>query len=264
VVWGARSAELAWRDEEYPRTTFDAERMERFKDIHKGERLCIIGNGPSLNELDLKLLCDQPTFGVNGIFYKTDEIGLDLLYYVVEDTAVMDDNLERIRNCRARGHRFFPSIYWDKLGEDDDTSFFMMNRGFYAKNSPDCCIPRLPTDVRQRVFTGQFVMIINLHLASWMGFSEVALIGMDFSYTVPDDAQVDGDLITSAADDPNHFHPDYFGKGNVWKAPKLDRVLANYQLAKLMFEQDGRRIVNATPGGKLELFDRVDFDTLYG
>ena len=77
-----------------------------------------------------------------------------------------------------------------------------------------------------------------------MGFEEVALIGMDFSYTVPEDSQIDGAHILSMGDDPNHFHPDYFGKGKIWKDPKLDRVLANYQLAKLMYEADGRRIVN--------------------
>ena len=88
---------------------------------------------------------------------------------------------------------------------------------------------------------------------------------MDFSYTVPlgcpDQRRpypVDG-----RRSEP-FFHPDYFGKGKVWKDPKLDRVLANYQLAKLMYEADGRRIVNATPGGKLELFDRVPYEDLFG
>jgi len=72
---------------------------------------------------------------------------------------------------------------------------------------------------------------------------------------------VEGNRILSQGDDPNHFHPDYFGMGKVWKDPKLERVLANYQLAKLMYEADGRRILNATPGGRLELFDRVDYDS---
>jgi hypothetical protein len=108
------------------------------------------------------------------------------------------------------------------------------------------------------------VTIINLQLAYYMGFTEVILIGMDFSYTIPDDAKIDGSNITSMSDDPNHFHPDYFGKGKVWKDPQLDRVLANYRLANLVYESDGRRIVNATPGGKLELFERVPYDELFG
>jgi hypothetical protein len=39
--------------------------------------------------------------------------------------------------------------------------------------------------------------------------------------------------------------------------------LANYALAKQVFEASGRRIVNATAGGKLELFERVQYDRLF-
>jgi hypothetical protein len=112
------------------------------------------------------------------------------------------------------------------------------------------------------MFSGQSVTLINLQLAYYLGFQEVVLIGMDFSYTIPPDAVVEGDVITSASADPNHFHPDYFGPGKVWKDPKLDRVLANYALAKTIYEADGRRIVNATAGGQLELFERVGYSDL--
>lgn len=248
--------------EEYPATTFDADALAQFHDIHRGERCVIIGNGPSLNLLDLKALKNEHTVGVNGIFYAAENMGFDPTYYVVEDTAVMKDNLPQIKAYRA-GHKFFPSIYRRQVGEAPNVSYFMMNRGFYATTSPAYCVPRFSTDITQRVFCGQSVTIINLQLVYYMGFSEVVLIGMDFSYTIPDDAQVEGNLITSMSDDPNHFHPEYFGKGKVWKDPKLDRVLANYQLARSVFEEDGRRILNATPGGKLELFDRVDYDRLF-
>ena len=64
-------------------------------------------------------------------------------------------------------------------------------------------------------------------------------------------------LIISRSDDPNHFHPDYFGAGKSWKDPKLDRVLVNYHLADEIYRATGREIVNATEGGKLDLFPRV-------
>ena len=67
----------------------------------------------------------------------------------------------------------------------------------------------------------------------------------------------------SNEDDPNHFHPEYFGKGKTWHDPKLHNVLKSYQMAKLVFEQSGRKILNATVGGKLELFDRVNFEDLF-
>ncbi|MCL1595604.1 MAG: glycosyltransferase [Actinomycetia bacterium] len=252
----------AWTIEEYPALPFDATDMQRFKGIHAGERVVIIGNGPSLNELDLSLLKGTATFGVNGIFYADERLPEPLTYYVVEDTMVVRDNLERIKTYEA-GHRFFPTIYREMIGESPNSTFFMMNRGFYAASAPGFCVPRFSTDAAQRVYAGQSVTIMNLQLAYYMGFTEVILIGMDFSYTVPESSEVKGTHITSMGDDPNHFHPDYFGKGKVWKDPKLERVLASYALAKQMFEADGRRIVNATPGGNLHLFDRVPFEELF-
>ncbi len=250
--------------EEYADRTPDSEEMLAFRNRHVGERCVIVGNGPSLNKLDLTKLRNEYTIAVNGIFY-AESMNFPPSYYVVEDSSVINENLDRIREFRA-GHKFFPTIYRELYGEtgEDNVTFFTMNRGFYAKNSPNFCTPRFSTDASQRVFCGQSVTIINLQLAYWMGFSDVYLIGMDFSYTIPDSAEVEGDLITSTTDDPNHFHPDYFGKGKTWKDPKLERVLNNYQLAKVMFEADGRRIHNATAGGALELFPRVDFDSVFG
>lgn len=252
-------AAAAWAIEEYPDRRFDAQDIQRFKGMHAGERVVIIGNGPSLNDLDLSLMKGTATFGVNGIFYADDRLPEPLTYYVVEDTMVVRDNLERIQTYEA-GHRFFPNIYREMIGESPNSTFFMMNRGFYADSAPGFCVPRFSTDPSQRVYAGQSVTIMNLQLAYYMGFTEVILIGMDFSYTVPESSEIKGNHITSMEDDPNHFHPDYFGKGKVWKDPKLERVLANYALAKQMYEADGRRIVNATPGGNLNLFERVVFE----
>lgn len=253
----------SWQLDEYPETFADTLQLAAYKDRHHGERVVIIGNGPSLNELDLTRLKTETTIAVNGIFYAADQMGFDPSYYVVEDTAVMKDNLDEIVAYQA-GHKFFPSIYRRLVGERPNVSYFMMNRGFYEPRSPDFCVPRFSVDPGHHLFSGQSVTLINLQLAYHLGFEEVVLIGMDFSYTVPSDAVVEGDIITSTSDDPNHFHPDYFGPGKVWKDPKLDRVLANYALAKRIYEADGRRIVNATAGGKLELFERVDYSDLFG
>jgi hypothetical protein len=139
---------------------------------------------------------------------------------------------------------------------NDRTIFFRMNAGFYGRHTGTRCHPRFSLDATQRVFCGQSVTIINLQLAHWMGFGRVVLIGMDFSYQIPDDADRDGGRITSRSDDPNHFHPDYFGAGKRWNDPRLDRVLVSYHLAGEVYRATGREIVNATEGGKLELFPR--------
>lgn len=256
-------------NEEEPNQEIDIAEIASLANRHRGERCVIIGNGPSLNDLDLSLLRDEITIGVNSIFL-ADAIDYPLSYYVVEDSLVMKDNLNAIKEYRA-GHKFFPSIYRElyddapvKEGSLGDVNFFNMNGGFYLRQSPNFCVPRFSTDASERLYCGQSVTIVNLQLAYYMGFSEVYVIGMDFSYTIPETSEIDGNHILSTGDDPNHFHKDYFGKGKTWKDPKLDRVLNNYQLAKVMFEADGRAIYNATAGGMLELFERRDFHEVFG
>ena len=227
----------------------------------KGKRCFIIGNGPSLNKADLSLLEGEYVFAVNSFFYKSDETGFRPTFYVVEDNAVMKENVDRIRAYEAT-YKFFPTIYKQLHPAADNVYFFEMNRGFYEKSSPNFCVPRFSTDASKILYCGQSVTFINLQLAFFMGFTEVYLIGMDFDYLIPKEHERRGDLIVSTTDDPNHFHKDYFGKGKTWKDPKLDRVAMNYRQAKLAYEAVGRKIYNATVGGKLEIFERVDYERL--
>jgi hypothetical protein len=74
----------------------EREKIKALKDKFKGKRCFIIGNGPSLNKCDLSLLENEYTFAVNGIFYKTKEMGFKPTFYMVEDGHVVDDNLEKI------------------------------------------------------------------------------------------------------------------------------------------------------------------------
>ena len=252
-----------WSLEEDPTSRADVEALQQLRNKYRDERCVIIGNGPSLNDTDLSRLQDERTFAVNGIFYAQDRMNFDPDFYVVEDNAFLRDNLAAVKAYVA-GLKLFPSIYRSQLAGTPNVLYFNMNRGFYEKSSPNFCVPRFATDVTYQIFSGQSVTFMNLQLAYHMGFTEVVLVGMDFSYVIPDSAEVSGDRILSREGDLNHFHPDYFGVGTVWKDPKLDRVLASYALAKSVFESDDRRIVNATVGGKLEIFERTDYQRTFG
>lgn len=240
----------------------DASELSVFYNAFKGKRCFIIGNGPSLNKNDLSLLENEYTFGVNSFYYKTRETGFRPYFYVVEDSSVMKENIEEIREYDVP-FKFFPTNYKNLHPEQPNTFFFRMNRGFYEKSSPNYVVPRFSTDASDVLYCGQSVTYINLQLAYYMGFTEVYLIGMDFSYLIPDSHKRTGDVLLSDTDDPNHFHKDYFGKGKTWKDPKLDRVALNYKMAKLVYEATGRKIYNATIGGSLEIFERVDYDQLF-
>ncbi len=94
-----------------------------------------------------------------------------------------------------------------------------------------------------------------------MGFNEVILIGVDHSFKAPG---APNDEVISEGADPNHFHPDYFGKGTRWNLPDLKNSELAYTYAKSSFENDGRRIVDATIDGKLQVFPKIDYKNLIG
>lgn len=240
----------------------DHRKLEAMRDLHQGERCVIVGNGPSLNSTRLEYLSGEVTIATNGIFYKTEESGFMPTFFVVEDTSVMQENLDRIIDYDPE-YKLFPAQYRSLHPPGERTLFFRMNRGFYEKSGPNYCVPRFSVEFPERAYCGQSVTYINLQLAYFLGFTEVYLVGVDFDYRIPDSAIRNGDNITSTESDPNHFHPDYFGAGKTWKDPKLDRVLLNYQYAKRIFESTGRKIYNATQGGKLEVFERVDYESTF-
>jgi len=234
--------------------------ISRFKDIHLGETCVVIGNGPSLNQVDFNQLRKFVTFGVNGIFYKTKELGFIPDYYVVEDSAVMKDNVEEIVKFRAKKASFFPVNYKGYFSDRQDQFFFRLDRRFYEKKSYSYEIPQFSKDCNNRIFCNQSVTFINIQLASYMGFKKILLVGMDHNYSIPDSHVISGNKILSTTDDPNHFHPSYFGPGKTWHDPKLHNVELSYKFFKICIESMGGAIINCTEGGKLEVFRREELN----
>ncbi|MBI1263522.1 MAG: DUF115 domain-containing protein [Alphaproteobacteria bacterium] len=232
-----------------------------FYSKYKGQRCFIIGNGPTLNKHDLSLLHGEKVFAVNSFFYKTRDTGFKPTFFVVEDEMVMRENHKEFQSYDVP-YKFFPTEYKTFHPPADNVFFFRMNHGFYQNGSPYYNVPRFSADPLKGLYCGQSVTYINLQLAFFMGFSEVYLIGMDFDYVIPKEHIRKGNDIISTTDDPNHFHKEYFGVGKTWRDPKLENVAINYRLAKVSYEAVGRRIYNATIGGKLEIFDRVDYEAL--
>ncbi|MFT4759899.1 MAG: hypothetical protein ACI9XO_002665 [Paraglaciecola sp.] len=239
--------------------TKNEKKLLAMKDIHKGERVFIIGNGPSLNKNDLTKLQEEYSFGVNGIFLNYDKMGCHPTYYVVEDNFVAEDRAAEINQYKGPKAQFFGNYL--RYCIDDKPDNVWLNVKVDYREYED--FPTFSTNAGRQVWVGGTVTFISLQLAYWMGFSEVYLIGFDHSYHIPDSAKVEGNDITSTEDDVNHFHPDYFGKGYRWHDPMVDRMEKAFAKARKNFEADGRIIKNATVGGYLNVYDRVDYDSLF-
>ncbi|MEL7474575.1 MAG: FkbM family methyltransferase, partial [Planctomycetota bacterium] len=112
-----------------------------------------------------------------------------------------------------------------------------------------------------------------IQIAFHLGFDPIYLIGCDAAYKVLDSVNQSGDdqfntgvklhLTSTQDDDPNHFDPSYFGTGRRWHDPNVQRMIEGYEQCRDGIRGTGRQIINATVGGNLEVFPRVDIHDLF-
>jgi hypothetical protein len=222
--------------------------LARFKNIHRGKRCFIIGNGPSLKNTDLTLLKNEYTFGVNRIYLMFPELGFTTSYYVCINSLVIEQCAEDIRNLLIP--KFLSWRSHPLIQPTDDTIFLHTT---YTG-------VRFARDARGRLWEGATVTNVSLQLAFHMGFKKAILIGVDHNYTTQGKPNT---TVVSEGEDPNHFNAQYFGKGFRWQLPDLDTSERGYRLARRAFEQAGRQVVDATVGGKLTIFPKEDYHALF-
>ena len=234
------------------------ELREKFK---HHDRAFIIGNGPSLNETDLELLNNEVTFGVNGIFLKSQDTGWKPTFYVVEDHLVAEDRQDSINKYKGP-IKLFPINLAYCLNEDSDTIFFDHRPRVSYPDGYD-----FSTDASVCTYTGCTVTYTCMQLAYFLGFKDIYLIGVDASYSIPEDVKVDQeyktDTLDMESDDVNHFHPDYFGKGYRWHDPQVNKMKEAYREARRVCNETDVNMINATLGGQLEVFPRVNYYSLF-
>jgi len=227
-------------------------RLIGLRDRYRGRRAFIFGGGPSLKRTDVRSLKDEITIGSNGVFLIFPEMGFQPTFLTVEDRLVAEDRASELNAIRG-STKVFPRDLRRFLRLDPDTIYINFVRHYSG-------FPRFSEDITDIAYWGGTVTMLNLQLAFHLGCDPVYLLGFDHEYKVP--SNVDSVVITSDRTDENHFHPDYFGPGFRWHDPRLDRMEAGYRVAKHHYERHGRRIINATDGGKLEIFPRAPYTSL--
>jgi len=69
--------------------------------------------------------------------------------------------------------------------------------------------------------------------------------------------------VQSEGDDPNPFSSAYFGKGFRWQLPVLETSELAYRMAREAYARAGRQVLDATIGGKLTVFPKVEYTSLF-
>ena len=219
-------------------------KIKAFHNIHKGEDCFIIGNGPSLNRIEIEKLNEFYNFGMNKIYLLFDYKNLDIDYYVSVNKLVIEQSIKQIREFEIP---------------------VFLNHGNSRNIESKKNIIKLETGGLNGVFQhdltsfipeGYTVTYVAMQIAYYMGFKNVYLVGMDHNF---DQIGKPNEEQTLKEEDNNHFDPRYF-KDQKWHLADLEGSELHYRIADFVFKRDGRNIYNATVGGKLEIFKRIDFE----
>lgn len=231
----------------------DSKELELLKNKFIGQRCFIIGNGPSLTISDLDRLQNEFTFATNRIYHVFSKTNWRPSFYLSIDNNVLKDNLDKI--IKIKGPHKFINITAKAYGfkKENDTTFINMFGPYllkpYAYETKKVC-----GDISKSFSYSYSVTGVAIELAVYMGFKEIYLIGVDNNYSSFIDKE--GKIYTDGK------VKNYFGdlETKSYTINYRDATNSYYSAFEKYAKKNGIIIKNATRGGNLNEFERINFD----
>lgn len=228
------------------------QKLQSLKNSCSG-RCFIIGTGPSLTIKDLIKLKNEITFGANSLCRVFGQIGFATTYYGFQDEGVWLESKDIIRSLDLN-HVFYNSRLLFELGKKnfsiykDAIPFF----NFPCRHNLDYgkdLRTKFSLECDKIVYDGYTILYSLVQIAVYMGFSEIYLLGADCNYNPIQKMHFIDSAHDADIDDPT-FQNNAGGRS----------MIESYKIAKQFADSNGIKIFNATRGGILEVFPRVNLD----
>lgn len=272
---------------------------DAFQRLHAGRRCFVVGNGPSLNEIDMGRLAEEITLGSNRCYLGFERWGFPFTYWGISDRYQIEEYAaEYETSIPANIVKFFPMEYLPLL---------RLEQGCPVRfDWPREADRQFSTDPA-RLFPGYTVTYMLIQLAAIMGCNPIILIGVDHRYGLRQRfrlrrmARLAGRWVTRHQDHttwykaafaawqevlkarrtagrtrparlwqagdaarPTHFDSRYAtGEQKRFLMPRPIEAEKDFACAARWAQEHGVRILNATPGSALTAFPMVDFDSLF-
>lgn len=245
---------------------------EKYRDLHKGKRCFIIGNGPSLNKHDLTLLKDEITISVNSMTVTKEFDIVKPKYHVLVDPTRFDKNypafVENMQNLKKLNHKpvyVFPVRFKNFIEENK------INEGLdiiYVQALPS--VKKIEhLDFTQRVPPFQNVTNIALYLSIFLGCTEIYLIGCDMTSLVKTydenmDFSYGGHFYNiESHDEKKTMQTLHEGRSNEFMLKAYGYVFELFRLTKEYADTKNIKILNATKGGTLDVFPWAKYESIF-
>ena len=243
----------------YLKTEYCA-KLANLKNSAEKERCFIIGNGPSLKISDLENLKKEDSFACNRIYGLYEKTEWRPKYYCSQDARVIgqikNDLNIAIDNCEAAFLSYsFKKLYNDEVLNSPKTYlFYKPYVSVYSKDGtyPEGIMP-FSDDISTGIYDGLSVTYGMIQIAAYMGYKEIYLLGIDHNYAMKNGI-VDSSKSYAEGIKPIDMSSQY--------PPELTLCENSFRGARKYCEEHGIKIMNATRGGKLEVFERISLDSL--
>jgi len=237
-----------------------------FQNQHKGERCFILACGPSIKKQNLKRLEGENCIAVSNFFVHPDFKFIKPSYY-----------------CIAPYHPPITETDWQSWMEEVDNGigdakiFFDLSdrernsrNGLFAGRNIYCLkfgelleqISKHGIDLTRPLPGPQSVSIMALFIAMFMGFRQIYLLGCDHDWILH--------LHASSHFYDEEQHALNRGSYNEWMGVDLElelrsyiRLWEQYKAIREIAIRDSVEIYNATDGGLLDVFPRIEYHHIF-
>ncbi len=229
-----------------------SKRYDKLKSLKntKSGRCFIVATGPSLTKEDLQKLKNETTFGCNALVKWFPETGWETTYFGIQDFGVykkIKKEVDSINNSRVFFSLDGAINHKDKelisLNNRKNTYEFPLYLGLHPV-LPYKLFAKFSDNAYRIVFDGYSIVYSLIQIAIFIGFKEIYLLGTDCNYK------------TSKAYAIDNYE---CKRRDIYKI-QGERMIYAYYYAKKYADEHGIKIYNATRGGMLEVFPRVDLD----
>lgn len=240
--------------------------LNKLKNKYQGQRCVLMGNGPSINRMDMNRFQGEKVWTANRSFSLFERIDWKPAFYVSHDPRVIQNSRDLIKEHvhKMATTQFFLPLWTRTAGlfTDSPDVIWFEDQDFNPENESS-----FGKDVSQGVLRTRTVTLISIQFAIYAGFNPIYLIGCDMSYTPPSKEQVvirEGEkLMTHSGQDTDHFDPGYLKGGELWKVPDAAGMLEDFEKVARLCQKLGVVVYNATLGGNLEVFPRADYEQVF-
>lgn len=232
-------------------------KLKKYRNSATAKRCFIVANGPSLTVEDLNKIKNEQCIGMNRIATIFDKTEWRPMCYCVIDEDIIDSAIEIIGDTELI---FTTKSAKNKSNIIDQKNYVYVDDLYLSTH-------KVKTDMLSWWSMAPTVTIFAIELAIFMGYKEIILLGVDNTLTSKKNDHFDDSYDQNDEYKKTHttLEKRIIERGMTFDEYDLhikNMVDGFYEKVERYAVRKGIHIKNATRGGQLEAFERIDLDVI--